>query len=99
MSGTKEFFDLLSNDEDIKIELGTKSLRALMNLLAENGLKDKAQEVLEGVTAKVAQAHGFDLNAMEELSEEELKSVAGGYMCEECINYRGKPCGDSLNYN
>ena len=54
MSGTKEFFDLVSTDKDVKIELGTETLRALTALLAEKGLKDEAQKVFEAVTVKVA---------------------------------------------
>ena len=78
MSGTKEFFDLISKDKDVKIELGTETLRALTALIAEKGLKDEAQKAIKAVTSKVAKEHGIDLNDMEELSEDELRSVAGG---------------------
>ena len=58
--------------------------------MTEKGFQDDARKAIEEVTAKVAEAHGFDLNATEELSEDELEAVAGGddvYTCEECINY------------
>ena len=88
MSGTKEFFDLVSRDKDVKIELGTESVKALMALLAEKGLKDDAQKAMADVMAKVGKAHGFDLNAMEELSADDMKAVAGGKSghCNECYN-------------
>lgn len=79
MSGTKEFFELLAKDKDVKLELGTESLKALKALLEEKGLKDEAHKALDEAVSKVAKAHGFDFNAMEELSEDELKAVAGGY--------------------
>ena len=87
MSGTKEFFDLVSKDKDVKIELGTESVKALMALLAEKGLKDDAQKAMADVMAKVGKAHGFDLNAMEELSADDMKAVAGGKngKCDDCF--------------
>ncbi len=87
MSGTKEFFDLVSKDKDVKLELGTETIKALMALLAEKGLKDDAKKAIDAVTAKVAKAHGFDLSAMEELSADDMKAVAGGKggHCDVCI--------------
>ena len=92
MSTTKEFFDLVSKDANVKTELGTETVKALTALLAENGLKDDARKAIEEVTAKVAKAHGFDLNATEELSEDELEAVAGGG-CSKCIDF-GQLCCD-----
>lgn len=88
MSAMKEFFDLVSKDKNVKIELGTESVKALVALLAEKGLKNDAQKAIDAVTAKVAKAHGFDLNAMEELSLDEMSAVAGGKSghCNECYN-------------
>ena len=85
MSGTKEFFDLVSKDKDVKIELGAETIKALMALLAEKGLKDDAKKAIDAVTAKVAKAHGFDLSAMEELSADEMQAVAGGDITD-CLN-------------
>ena len=87
MSGTKEFFALVSKDKDVKIELGTETVKALTALLAEKGLKDDAKKAIDAVTAKVAKAHGFDLSAMEELSADDMKAVAGGKTghCDECF--------------
>ncbi len=87
MSAMKEFFDLVSKDKDVKIELGEESLRALTELLAEKGLKDDARRVLEAVTAKVAETHGFKFGEMEELSDGELEAVAGGALgCPKCLD-------------
>ena len=91
MSGTKEFFDLASKDKDVKLELGTETIKALMALLAEKGLKDDAKKAIDAVTAKVAKAHGFDLNAMQELSADDMKAVAGGKHCSFC--YYAYSCG------
>ena len=79
MSAAKEFFDLVSKDKDVKIELGEEALRALTELLTEKGLQDDARRALETVTAKVAEAHGFKFGEMEELSEDEMQAVAGGW--------------------
>ncbi|MBQ7592909.1 MAG: hypothetical protein IJU48_00995 [Synergistaceae bacterium] len=78
MSTTKEFFNLVSNNANVKMELGEASLKALIALMTEKGLQDDAKKAIEEITAKVAEAHGFDLNAPEELSEDELEAVAGG---------------------
>ena len=86
MSSTKEFFDLVSKDANVKIELGEASLKALLSLMAEKGLGDDAKKVIEDVTTKIAEARGFDLNATEELSEDELDAVAGGG-CDTYIAY------------
>lgn len=91
MSATKEFFDLVSKDKDVKIELGKETVKALTVLLAEKGLNEDAQKVLEAAAEKVAKANGFDLNAMEELSLDELSAVAGG----ECPDGAFAPgCGN-----
>ncbi len=72
----------------MKTELGLETVKALTALLAENGLKDDARKAIEEVTAKVAKAHGFDLNAVDELSDDELGAVAGGDQgpCYSCIS-------------
>lgn len=63
----------------MKAELERASLAAFEALLIKKGLNNEAQKALTEATAKVAAAHGFKLGAMEELDEEELKAVAGGY--------------------
>jgi bacteriocin-like protein len=97
MSGTKEFFALLAKDKDVKLELGTESLKALKALLEEKGLKDEAHKALDEAVSKVAKAHGFDFGAMEELSEDELKAVAGGWNCTDWANeHLEKSCVGNL---
>ena len=87
MSAMKEFFDLVSKDKDVKIELGTETVKALIALLAEKGLQDDARRALEAVTAKVAEAHGFKFGEMEEISEDEMQAVAGGALgCPKCLD-------------
>ncbi|MBQ7592910.1 MAG: hypothetical protein IJU48_01000 [Synergistaceae bacterium] len=88
MSSTKEFFNLVSKDANVKMELGEASLKALIALAKEKGLQDDAKKTLEAVTMKVAEAHGFDLHAPDELSDEELDAVAGGDKgpCDSCIS-------------
>ena len=75
-------------DVNVKIELGEESLKALMAFAAEKGLQNDARRVLEAVTAKLAEAHGFKLGEMEELSEDELAAVAGGSCTHEWVTAR-----------
>ena len=86
MSSTQEFFALVSNDANVKIELGEASIRALVELAREKGLVDDAKNAIAEVTAKIAEAHGFDLNAAEEFSADELEAIAGGLgtQCSRC---------------
>ena len=88
MSTAKEFFDLVSKDQDVKIELGEEALRALTELLTEKGLQDDARRALEAVAEKVAETHGFKFGEMEELSEDELAAVAGGSCTHEWVTAR-----------
>ena len=87
MSNTKKFFELVSKDKDVKIELGEASLKALIALMAEKGLKDDTKKTLDEVTAKVAEKHGFNFKVVEKLDDDELDAAAGGaWGCDECIN-------------
>ena len=95
MSSTKEFFNLISKDVNVKVELGEASIRALMALAKEKGLADDAKKAIEEVTLKVALAHGFDLNASEEISEDELDAVAGG-KCDTLLNLQGELMAETL---
>ena len=85
MSDTKKFFELVSSDKSVQSELEKASFEALKSLVEQKGLSGEAQKVLRDAAMKVAEAHGFNLGAMEELSEEELKAVAGGYTCPGAI--------------
>ena len=78
MSDTKKFFELLSSDKDVKLELAESTITALTSLLAEKGFNDDAQRVINESLAKIAASHGFKLDSMQELSQSELESVAGG---------------------
>lgn len=94
MSSTKEFFELIAKDKDVRLELGIETLGALTAFLKEKGLEEEGKKVCEAVAAKVAKAHGFDLSATEELSEEEMKAVAGGKThCHVC--YYAFTCFDT----
>ena len=92
MLSTKEFFNLVSKDANVKVELGEASIRALVELAKEKGLAEDAKKALEEVTLKIALAHSFDLNASEEISEDELDAVAGGIVkCSRCSVTSGLP--------
>ncbi len=84
MSDSKKFFELASKDAAVKAELEKASFEALKALLAAKGLQAEAQKALEEAAGKVAKAHGFDLS-MDEVSEDELQAVAGGYSCTGVI--------------
>ena len=85
MSDAKKFFELAASDKSVQSALEKASLEALKSLVESKGLSGEAQKVLKDAMTKVAEAHGFNLGAMEELSEEELKAVAGGYTCPGAI--------------
>ena len=85
MSDTKKFFELVESDKAVQEELECASFEALKAFVEQKGLSGEAQKVLKDAMTKVAEAHGFNLGAMEELSEEELKAVAGGYTCPGAI--------------
>ena len=54
-------------------------------------------KALEEVTAKVAEAHGFNFkSAVEKPDDDELDAVAGGE-CDNCIDYsQYDDCGGAL---
>ena len=87
MSDSKKFFELLAKDNAVKAELEKASFEALKALIVEKGLKDDAVKALEGATAKVAEAHGFKLGGMEEISPEEMKAVSGGDWWDNIKSY------------
>ena len=80
MSDSKKFFELAANDAAVKSEVEKATLEALKELLTAKGLQAEAQKAVEGAVVKVASAHGMDI-AMDEVSEDELKAVAGGSWC------------------
>lgn len=69
---------------------------ALGDFLKENDLETKADKVMEAAAERVAEAHGFDDDEMEELDLDELDAVAGG-MCFCLVvgggTGHGKRCG------
>ncbi len=72
------FAELVSQDEKVKVELFAEGFNALNKLAAEKGFKEEARKAFAGVMVKVAEAHGFKADKAKELSEDELKAVAGG---------------------
>lgn len=79
MSDLKKFFELVAKDNTVKAELEQASFSALKKLIEDNGLENKANQVLLEARAKVAEMHGLNLGGMKELSPEEIKVIAGGY--------------------
>ncbi len=78
MSDSKKFFELVASDKAVQAEIEKASLEALKALFAEKGFKDEAQKAFTDAVAKVAEAHGFTLGGMDEISPEEMKAVVGG---------------------
>ncbi|MBR6901908.1 MAG: bacteriocin, partial [Synergistaceae bacterium] len=81
MSVNKKLFELASKDDKVKAELNEATFKALFDLLKEKGFAEDAAEAVDTAMTKVAEAHGIKSEAMEELSEDELKAVAGGKGC------------------
>ena len=81
MSVNKKLFELASKDDKVKAELNEATFKALFDLLKEKGFAEDAAEAVDTAMTKVAEAHGIKSEAMEELSEDELKAVAGGGGC------------------
>ncbi len=96
MSNAKEFFELLSRDERVQLEAANAAVEALADLLAAKGFKEDAQKAADETLAKVAEAHGFKFEQAEELSPEELESVAGGRLCIAFIDRRNRRKNNSL---
>ena len=82
MPVSKKFLDLVSKDSAVKKELDSATYKALFEFLKARGLEDEAAKAVDTATAAVAEAHGFKPEAMEEVSEDELKAVAGGIWCD-----------------
>ena len=93
----KEFFELVSKDKSVKLELAEESLKALSALLNERGLSEDAKNAMKAATQKIAEAHGFTPARKEELSNEELEAVAGG-VCRDMVSIiPGKDCPTMLH--
>ncbi|MBQ3394713.1 MAG: hypothetical protein IJG55_00095 [Synergistaceae bacterium] len=65
-------------EEAGKIELEQAKLKSLDKFLIAKGFGEEAAKITETAMTKVAEAHGFRSDEMIELSEDELKAVAGG---------------------
>ncbi len=78
MKVNKKFLEAVSKDEALKVELEQAALEALGEFLKSKGLEAEARKIAEAATEKVAEAHGFRADDMEEISDDELKAVAGG---------------------
>ncbi len=81
MKVNKKFLEAVSKDEALKAELEQAALAALGEFLKSKGLEAEAGKITEAATEKVAEAHGFRADDMEEISDDELKSVVGGGGC------------------
>lgn len=90
MTVSKKFFEAVSKDEALKAELEQATLEALGEFLKSKGLEEETGKIAEAAMTKVAEAHGFKADEMQEVSEDELKAVAGGY-CS--CNYPGAGTG------
>ncbi len=78
MPVNKKFLELVSKDSAVKAELDSATFKALFEFLKARGLEDEAAKAVDTAMTAVAEAHGFKPEAMEEVSDDELKAVAGG---------------------
>ena len=97
MSVNKKLFELASKDDKVKAELSEATFKALFDLLKEKGFAEDAAEAVDTAMTKVAEAHGIKPEAMEELSEDELKAVAGGKGCICVFEGEGNFYGDGCH--
>ncbi len=96
MTVSKKFLEAASKDSALKAELEQATLEALGEFLKSKGLEAEAGKIADAAMTKVAEAHGFKADEMEELSEDELKAVAGGKCACPVVGGgtgTGKQCG------
>lgn len=78
MSASKEFYETLTKDEELRAEAEQAAYAALVALLKERGLEREASKAVEAAVEKVAEAHGFAPKGDEALDLDELDAVSGG---------------------
>ena len=81
MALSKKFLDAVSKDPALKAEVDNAVLGTLNEFLKARGLTDEAGKATASAMEKIAEAHGFKAEAMEEVDEDEMKAVAGGGTC------------------
>ena len=78
MAISKEFFEAVSKDQDLRAEVDEAGYEALGELLKAKGLEEEAGKALEEAAEKVAAAHGFEPAGGAELDIDDLEGVSGG---------------------
>ncbi len=78
MTINKKFLEAASKDSALQAEVEHAVLEALGDFMKAKGLEEEAAKIREAAAEKVAEAHGFTSDEMEELSDDELEAVAGG---------------------
>jgi len=78
MAISKEFFEAVSKDQDLRAEVDEAGYEALGEFLKAKGLEEEAGKVLEEAAEKVAAAHGFEPAGGTELDINDLEGVSGG---------------------
>ena len=80
----KKFMELLSSDAKVRTEVLEEAYKSLLKLAEDKGFFEDAMKVRSDAMTKIAEAHGFKAASVQELTEEELKSVAGGVKEQRC---------------
>jgi len=78
MAISKEFFEAVSKDQDLRAEVDEAGYEALGEFLKAKGLEEEAAKALEEAAEKVAAAHGFEPAGDAELDIDDLEGVSGG---------------------
>ena len=78
MAISKEFFEAVSKDQDLRAEVDEAGYEALGEFLKAKGLEEEAGKALEEAAKKVAAAHGFEPAGGTELDIDDLEGVSGG---------------------
>jgi len=78
MAISKEFFEAVSKDQDLRAEVDEAGYEALGEFLKAKGLEEEAGKALEEAAEKVAAAHGFEPAGDAELDIDDLEGVSGG---------------------
>ncbi|MBQ6773351.1 MAG: hypothetical protein IJP48_04725 [Synergistaceae bacterium] len=80
----KKFMELLSSDAKVRTEVLEEAYKSLLKLAEDKGFFEDAMKVRSDAMTKIAEAHGFKAASVQELTEEDLASVAGGFQEPRC---------------